>query len=491
MGIILKLENFTKLLAELPVEAIILNDMPSITAKDREKINNLVTTVYNETDVFSNEPSCNCRAIKGGYNLGVYCTNCHSEVTEIFSQELLPKVWMRAPKHVAPLINPLVWNMLTKKFVKSGFSFVKWMCNTDYQPNNNAPLTEINLLIDAGVKRGYNNFVNKFDEYFDLLCKLPHFAKKGENLEFRDLLISQRDCVFSEYLPIPNKALLIQENTKVGSYVDPLAFTIIDAVKTIQSIDLPTVCITQRQRENRTIKTIEKFAEYYYETYDATLAKKPGHIRKHVFGTRCHFSARAVISSVTWPHKYDSLELPYGSGITLFGIHLKSRLLKMGYTPNQATSLLQEYTSKYNPMLHGIMTELIESNPEKGFACIFVRNPSLALGSTQRMFIRKVKKDPNDITIGLSILAVKSYNADFDGDQMSIMLMLDQEMSRATDAMAPHKSFLDPNNVRSVTAAASIPKPVGSTIGNWLVDNTTRIPTEEQIAFTNSLSELN
>ena len=34
MGIILKLENFTKLLAELPVEAIILNDMP----RDRKSV---------------------------------------------------------------------------------------------------------------------------------------------------------------------------------------------------------------------------------------------------------------------------------------------------------------------------------------------------------------------------------------------------------------------------------------------------------------------
>lgn len=406
MGVILKLENFTKQLLDSPIEPIILNDMPSITVEDRARINNVTTTVYNETDVFSNQPSCDCGAIKGGYNLGVFCTSCHSEVMELFSQELLPRVWMRTPKHVASLINPLVWNMLTRKFVKSGFSFVKWMCNTDYQLNNNAPMVEINLLLEAGVKRGYNNFVDKFDAYFDLLCKLPHFAKKADNLELRDLLLSQRDCVFSEYLPLPNKSLLIQENTKVGSYVDPLAFTIIDAVKTIQSIDLPTTYVSQRQRENRTIKTIDKIAEYYYETYDATLAKKPGHIRKHIFGTRLHFSTRAVISSVTWPHTYDSLELPYGSGVTLFGIHLKGRLLKMGYTPNEATSLLQEYTTKFHPMLHSIMEELIDATPNKGHACIFVRNPSLALSSTQRMFIRKVKKDPNDVTIGMSILAV-------------------------------------------------------------------------------------
>jgi hypothetical protein len=74
-------------------------------------------------------------------------------------------------------------------------------------------------------------------------------------------------------------------------------------------------------------------------------------------------------------------------------------------------------------------------------------------------------------------------------DQMSIMLMLDEAMSKAADAMAPHKSFLDPNNPRSVTSVASIPKPVSSTIASWISDTTTRVPTPEQLAFTQSLAQ--
>ena len=67
--------------------------------------------------------------------------------------------------------------------------------------------------------------------------------------------------------------------------------------------------------------------------------------------------------------------------------------------------------------------------------------------------------------------------------------MLDEEMADAADALAPHKSFLDVNNPRSVTSAASIPKPVSSTMQNWIGDTITRIPTQEQLEFTAALAD--
>ena len=67
--------------------------------------------------------------------------------------------------------------------------------------------------------------------------------------------------------------------------------------------------------------------------------------------------------------------------------------------------------------------------------------------------------------------------------------MLDEEMADAADALAPHKSFLDVNNPRSVTSAASIPKPVSSTISCYISDTSTRIPTQEQLEFTAALAD--
>lgn len=48
------------------------------------------------------------------------------------------------------------------------------------------------------------------------------------------------------------------------------------------------------------------------------------------------------------------------------------------------------------------------------------------------------------------------------------MLMVDNYMSDQISALAPHKNMLDPNNPRALTDVASIPKPVASTISNFL-----------------------
>ena len=371
MGISLELENFTKLFDESPVEPIILNTLSSITEEDRENIANLTTKRYEKTDVFSNQPSCDCGKITGGFNLGVYCSSCRTSVIELFSQDLIPRVWIKSPHGVAPLINPVIWAMLTDKFTKSKFNLVEWLCNTDYQPAGERPMVEIDELLEMGVQRGYNNFVHNFDAYFEMLCSVKHFAKKKDD-DLKTLIRSQRDCVFSQHITLPNKALLIEEHTNVGAYADPMALRIVDAIRTISSIDTPMASYTQRQKENRTIKTLIKCSEYYREAYHVLFAKKPGLIRKHVFGTRAHWSARAVISSTTKQHRYDELTIPWGQAVTLFAVHLKGKLIRMGYTPNGALALLQKYTTVYSSVINNLFEELLREAKNNSFACIFV-----------------------------------------------------------------------------------------------------------------------
>jgi len=477
MGLHFKLTNFTRLVAELPTQPIVLNDLSSVTEQDRQKIDQLTTSVFNQTDVFSNEPSCECGRVKGGYNLGIICSTCNTPVTELFSQELAPRVWIRNPTGVALLMNPLVWNMLSFKFTISGFNLIEWLCNTDYVPPGNRPQELIDEVTSLGIQRGYNNFVNNFDSIMDHLYELKRFSK-SKNDELRKLIKEQRDCVFCTHLPLPNKALLIKEDTNVGSFVDQMIMSIINAIQMIRSIDKATSAYTVRQKENRTVKTLVQLARFYYESYHLLFAKKQGLIRRHICGTRCHWACRAVISSNTGVHEYDALELSWGQGITLLAVHLKNKLFKLGYTPNEATALLYEHTNKYHEGLDKLMEEIIAETPEqRGFYGVFVRNPSLSRSSTQRMRVPKIKKDPNDQTTSLSILSVTGFNADFDGDQMSLMLTLDNVMSEQTEGLAPHKNILDPNKPRSLTSVANIPKPVASTISSWM--STPTVPTND------------
>jgi hypothetical protein len=411
LGIFLRLVNFTKLLAECEVQPIIVNDLSNATEDNRRFIDGLVSVRYDNTDLFSNEPMCECSTVKGGYNLGVICSNCRTPVREPFDQQLKPLIWMRSPLGVEPLINPMIWTMLNEKFVKGQFRLIEWICNTDYQPAAHRP-NEVNELIALGVERGYNNFVKNFDKIIEILFSLKHFKpKKNEKNELLELLRMQRDCIFSNYLPLPNKSLMIVENTSVGIYIDPIIIGALDAIRTISSIDAPLANLTLRQKENRTAKTLSMLAKFYHEIYHSVFAGKVGLFRKHVFGGREHFTCRAVISSTTKAHVYDELHIGWGQGVTMLSIHLTNKLLKLRYTPNQCAALLQEYTTKYSPLLDRLMQELIDESPDKGLYCIFGRNPSLARSSAQRFKITKVKPDPDDPTIGLPILSVAGFNA--------------------------------------------------------------------------------
>lgn len=400
MGISLKLENHNVAFLQSPVQPIILNDLASTTEEEKNFVDRVTSTRY-ETDLLSNEPVCECGELKGGYNIGVICTNCNTPVRDVFEQQLIPLVWIRSPRGVANLINPMVLAMLSQKFTKTGFNIIEWLCNTNYQPPINRP-AEIDELLMLGIERGYNNFVNNFFPIVEMLFNMKSFkAKKAELDQLWLLLEQQKDCIFSEHLPLPNKSLLVVENTQVGIYVDPIIVGAVDAIRTMCSIDNPQSNFSVRQKENRTAKTLFTLVNFYLSTFHDILASKNGIFRKHIYGTRNNYSVRAVISSNTKAHAYDEIHIPWSAGVTMMKTHLMNKLMKMGYSPNEGTNLLQAATYKYNPLVDKLFHELLDESKDESLYIIFNRNPSLTRASCQRMRITKFKTDPDDPTISL------------------------------------------------------------------------------------------
>jgi hypothetical protein len=450
----------------------IVNDYNESTKEEKLAFNKLIYTKYSG-DLLSNLPTCECGELAGEYLVDpknpVICPNCHTPVKPQIEQELQPMIWIRKPNGVQQLINPIVWTMLRDRFTKSNFEVVRWMCDTTYKPPGKIPANVLDPVLALNYKRGYNNFVENFDNVIKALFELKPFRlRKGEVDPLQTLLRVQRDCVFSDYLPLPNRALLVIEETNVGTYVDPTIVGAIDAIRTMTNIDSPLSSHNVRTKENRTIKTIAQIAEFYEGLHRTTLAKKEGVFRKHVFGTRSHFSFRAVISSLTDKHRYDELHIPWGIGVSVFRLHLKNKLFRRGFTPNQADAFLNKHAQLYNPELDLLFQELIAESPYPGIPVVFQRNPSLERGSAQAMFITKVKTDVDVPTVSLSILSVKGFNADFDGDQLNGTLSLDHMTAEELRALAPHKSIFGLDDPYAVSGNASMPKPVVATIANFV-----------------------
>ena len=467
MGVYQELEDFDLLFSQLRIQPIVLNGLEQNTREETERVNKLIYTKYTD-DLLNNLPSCECGEMAGEYNIDVVCQACHTPVKSPTEQNLDPILWIKAPEGVRALINPTFWSILNARFTRSSYSVIRWLCDTSYQPPVKKPKL-MEVVESMGFSRGLNNFVDNFDVIIEKLCNMKAFRlKKGQVDHVVEMIRMFRGRIFCQFMPVPNKSLLVIEETNTATYVDPVVTGAVNAIRNMIGIDSLINGFSRSVKENRTIKAIDMFADFYDGIYKDTFAKKEGIFRKHVYGTRSHFSFRAVISSLTDAHRYDELHIPWGIGISVLRIHLLNKLLRRGYTPNSAFGFLNAHSRKYHPLLDELFQELINEAPQGGIPVVFQRNPSLERGSAQALVITKVKTDVDDPTVGLSILIVKGFNADFDGDQLNGTLSLDYDTWLSLENLAPHMSSLDLNAPRNVATNLSMPKTVVATIANWV-----------------------
>lgn len=372
-----KLINMDQLFAHLSEPPVIINDLNSATDIEKEKIKNIITTRYT-SDMLSILPSCECGHVKGEFAVGVRCERCNTVVRSVLEENIEPILWFRAPEGVHTLINPKVWTMLKNRFKKSGFNIIQWLCDTTYRANVKQPKI-IDTLCAMGVTRGYNYFCDNFDTMMEILFNLKDFKIKRRadqyiEDELKELIKHSRDTIFSKYLPLPNKSLLVIEKTNVGIYIDETIIGAIDAIEMIVNIDSELSEHTVRTKENRTVKAIAKLSEFY-ESFDKNfLSGKTGLFRKNMLGGRTHFAFRAVVTSLTGDHKYDEIEIPWGIGVTAFRPHLLNKLMRRGYSHNQAVGYLHGHVERYSPLIDQLFKELFEESDSKNASCIMQRN---------------------------------------------------------------------------------------------------------------------
>lgn len=371
MPVFQKLVDFNRMFSQLTEPPIIINDIINNSEEDKENIKELVTTRFS-SDMITLLPSCRCGITKGEFSIGVTCGFCNSVVKSSIENDIEPSVWFRKPNGVSKLISPIIWIMLKNRFTKSGFNIIHWLTDTTYRADVKQPLL-INKMLESKIQRGYNNFVENFDSIMDYLFSLKDFKKEGEDF-LRILLQTQREVIFADYIPIPNKSLLIVEKTNVGIYVDSIIIKAIDVIEMLVSIDKNFYDQNPRVKENRTAKAIAKLSDFYEQFFKENLGSKPGQFRRHIFGSRTNFSFRAVISSLTDTHQYDEIHVPWGIGLTAFRPHLINKLLRCGYDLNSAIGLTLGHVEKYHPLLDELLKKIISESPHGGLPVILQRN---------------------------------------------------------------------------------------------------------------------
>ena len=487
MAVFQSLVSFDEMFATLKYPPVIINDSKFTREEEREEVYKNFMTIYSK-DKISTAPSCDCGKTVGAYQLGTKCGYCGTSVTTKNASSIEPHVWFRRPANVSKLINPIVWKMIEEKTMAGRVSLLNWICDTSYearelkhariQPNISAFMA---TYVNDGMPKTYNGFVENFINVLEYIrdSKYLKQIKNDKNGEFGMLidmikLPENQNKIFSDYIPFPNKVMVVFEKSGQKPTFEITNNKLMEIVNGLAGIDVAYIDTPRanRKRQERTARSLNKLAAYYEEFIYVFFIGKEGLIRHHLYSSRAHFSIRCVITSITEPHEHDEIHIPWGAAIGVFKLHLANKLMRRkgkDFTYNDALGYILGRVDKYDPLLDELFQELISESRDKSIYVMINRNPSLTMSSVQRKRITKVKTEVRDSSISIPIMSTTAYNADFDGDEMNVLLSVDNKMADLWENLSPHRNlFWLESKPFEVSDNYSFSKPVVSTIGEWL-----------------------
>ncbi|MGI6423298.1 MAG: DNA-directed RNA polymerase subunit beta' [Candidatus Dojkabacteria bacterium] len=152
-----------------------------------------------------------------------------------------------------------------------------------------------------------------------------------------------------------------------------------------------------------------------YQSLTDDLRGKKGIFRKNLLGKRVDYSGRAVI--VGDPSlKLDQCGLPKSIALEMFKPFVIHQLLHLEIAPN--VRIAKEMIEEEQEIIWDLLEKVIYGKP-----VLLNRAPTLHKYSIQGFYPRLVEGE----AIRLHPLVCKAFNADFDGDQMSVHLLLTKE----------------------------------------------------------------
>lgn len=484
MGIYLELVDHDAVYENDISPKVIINDIVIRTDSDSNDVNNLLFTRF-DNDVLSNVPTCGCGKTHGRRNLHALCPepSCGTTVEFQFSTKLKSVVWLRAPDRIEGLFNIHVWHVLDQAFTKSGFKLLQWVVDPNYKETTvpHKLLAQVASGLEAaGLRRGYNNFVRNFDEFFKIMFQAMwrHGDKHAQLESLSNYIAFNRSLLLNTYLPLPNKAMTVVSENHMGSYVSTNGVEFVEACRLVIGIDDPAKQRPLSRVEDRVVKFLNAMAKYHNEQFKL-YSKKEGPFRRQLYGCRQHFTFRAVISSETRSHESDAIAIPWAIALVVLRKHISGKLLHRGYTMPEILTLLNEHARQTHPVLREVLDELIAESRWGGIPMLLNRNPTLGRGSIRRLRITRVKDDVTDPTITMSILIVRGFNADFDGDALNAVLLLDDQMVEYMDGLLPHKSAFTFDRPFAVSSDLDLPKPTVAMLNNWGNHSTKRLSSTE------------
>lgn len=377
----------------------------------------LFGTSYEDEQAFIERYRCKCGEFKGKLFEGEVCPICGSPV-EHRGNNVKITGWISLGND-SKCINPYYYQLLVKLIGKKVFPDII-NCRQKVDTDGNSSIASV----DESDKIPSSPYMGIGIEGFkdDFVNIITYFAsvKKNKADELMEL-IQDYDRVFTSHIPIYSTMLRPQSFTSDTFYFNSIdkhintLFKLSDEVKDCNPIEKPFILQRIQLRVN-------SMWDYNFDL----ISQKEGFIRDKLLGGSLNYSSRNVI--IPQPNLRDNeVDLSYQTFRILFKYKIIFYLMQLNNMVLSRAYDKWKRSFKFDFQVYNVMEYILEKEHPK---ILINRNPTLNYYSMLLMDIRKVKKDPTDYCLSVPLSILPGLNADFDGDILNIIAIINPEVMK-------------------------------------------------------------
>lgn len=458
------------------VQPVTINHIP--THPDEQK--NIYNLIFRSIGADASLWSCDCGYLTGARHRGVRCPKpeCNTPVRSITdsADALKIRTWLEAP----PVLK---YGWLHPAFSRLLGSWVGTKADNPLRSILD-PSVPLHPSLDGVVTgRGMTYFYENFERIIDhWLHNDPHTRKKDIAAYMPHMLAKypKDTCIFTRYLPVLPRAMypIVQEHNK--KIVDTSAAYIMGVIASLSWLQDKTVDwdstspMAMRRKfkiESAIYNTQYQYEQYVDSSYSSMMQGKGSVMRAHLYGTRLHFTSRAVIvpdctnEGSTWSWEimdrsdvapWNRVILPRITLLVMLEYHITNILVKKyGMHYYAARTYVRSHHYKDCPILDEILTWLLKNHPCGGWPIGLDRNPTIKLGGFQTLICDRFHPLGVNV-ISVSLEHLRDCNGDFDGDALNVTAFMETAAARAFESMLPIRRMIDLDNPYALTGTMAV-----------------------------------
>ena len=404
--------------------------------KDLKDPNSIFSPKYGQTlkdlNQFANVYKCECGRTTQKINDGVKCKHCGEPVKRVDNNfDYTGWIVLNDPyviihpgmyKSIEFIIGKeTLHNILNMEKPKDQDGHEK----KDFVPPADEPYYNIGMM----------EFYEKFDEILEY-----YINKKKTKQSYYEDIMRDRRSVFTHSIPVFTTLLRPYElDTKAFYYEDTNSlYIMINKLKTSINDESLKIFRKKKPKLQYLYDLQVKFNELY-TSIEAILSGKKGALRS-LIGGRYNFTSRNVI--VPDPSlRIDEVSLPYAALVELCQqtiINVLHKAYSMSYS--DAYDFWYKSTIVENSTVRDIILSLIKNHKNgRGIPVLINRNPTISYGSIFQMHCVKMT---SGYFMGTPLQILKSMGADYDGDCLNVMMIINQSFyERTLDVFNPRNAL--------------------------------------------------